>query len=155
MFELTRPWWEIIARAAIIYGGLFLVLRLFGKRQLGEFTPFDFIFLLLLSDSVSRALVGGDRSLIAAFLALVTLMALNLAMTYVTTRFHLAERLLEGRPQFLVREGKVDYAALRREGISKNDLLAALRKNGCESPNEADWVVLETTGTMTVKKRGG
>ena len=69
MFELTRPWWEIIARAAIIYVGLFLVLRLFGKRQLGEFTPFDLIFLLLVSDSVSRALVGGDRSLSAAFLA--------------------------------------------------------------------------------------
>jgi uncharacterized membrane protein YcaP (DUF421 family) len=153
MFELTRPWWEIIARAAIIYVGLFLVLRLFGKRQLGEFTPFDLIFLLLVSDSVSRALVGGDRSLSAAFLALVTLMALNLAMTYVTTRFHLAERLLEGRPQFLVRDGKVDYDALRREGVSKNDLLAALRKNGCESPGEADWVVLETAGTMTVKRR--
>jgi len=155
MFHMTAPWWELIARAAIIYGVMFAAIRLSGKRELGELTPFDLIFLLLISEQVSPALTGGDESILAAFVGLATLLALNVSVTIATARSHRAERILEGRPQFLIRNGRVDYARLRAESISKNDLLAALRENGCLRPSEVEWAVLETSGGISVKKSAG
>jgi uncharacterized membrane protein YcaP (DUF421 family) len=155
MLHMTAPLWEVIARAAIIYGVMFAAIRFAGKRELGELTPFDLIFLLLISEQVSPALTGGDDSVLAAFVGLATLLALNKAVTIVTARSHRAERILEGRPQFLVRKGRVDYARLRAEAISKNDLLAALRQNGCLRPSQVEWAVLETSGAISVKKSIG
>ena len=155
MFSLTVPWWEIALRAAIVYAGLFLLIRITGKREVGELTPFDLVFLLVIAEQVSPALTGGDESLTAAGVGLVTLMALNLAATYLTARVRLAERVMEGRPRFLVRAGKVDYETMRREAISKNELLTALRENGCFRPSEAAWAVLETDGSISVKPREG
>jgi uncharacterized membrane protein YcaP (DUF421 family) len=155
MFSMTVPWWDIAARAAIVYAALFLLIRLTGKREVGELTPFDLVFLLVISEQVSPALTGGDESLTAAGVGIVTLMGLNLGVTYLTARVRRAEHVLEGRPQFLVRRGKVDYDTLHREAISKNELLAALRENGCFVPGEAEWAVLETNGTISVKPRKG
>jgi uncharacterized membrane protein YcaP (DUF421 family) len=63
--------------------------------------------------------------------------------------------VLEGGPRFLIRNGRVDHGALHDEAVSKNDLLAALRENGCMRPSEAAWAMLETSGSISVKKRGG
>lgn len=152
MFTLTVPWWDIILRAAIIYAGLFALIRVAGKREVGELSPFDLVFLLLISEMVSPSLTNGDNSLAAAFIGLGTLLALNTLVTFLTSRFLRIERVLEGRPEFLLRNGKVDYRALRKEGLSNNDLMAALRENGCMRPSEAEWAVLETSGRISVKK---
>jgi uncharacterized membrane protein YcaP (DUF421 family) len=153
MFELQQPWWEIAARAAIVYAALFPLIRVFGKRELGQLTAFDFIFLLLIAQSVSRAMTGGDRSLTAAFVALSTLTLINFAVVFVTARVRVVQRVLEGRPQFLIRAGRIDHRALRREGLTNNDLFAALREHGCTEPEQVEWAILETTGAISVKKR--
>lgn len=153
MFSLTVPWWEIALRAAIVYAALFLLIRITGKREVGELTPFDLVFLLVIAEQVSPALTGGDESLAAAGIGLVVLTALNLGITYLTARIPRAERVLEGRPRFLIRRGRVEYETMRSEAVSKVELLAALRENGCFRPSEAEWAVLETNGSISVKPR--
>jgi uncharacterized membrane protein YcaP (DUF421 family) len=153
MFELMQPWWEIAVRAAVIYVTLFALIRVFGKRELGQLTAFDFIFLLLIAQSVSRAMTGGDRSLTAAFVALLTLTLINFAVVFATARVRIVQRALEGRPQFLSRSGRIDHGALRREGLTNNDLFAALREHGCTKAEDVEWAILETTGSISVKKR--
>ena len=155
MFSMTVSWWEIVVRAAVVYAALFLLIRITGKREVGELTPFDLVFLLVISEQVSPALTGGDESLAAAGIGLVTLMGLNFGITYLTSRIRSVERMLEGRPRFLIRRGAVEYETMRREAISKNELLAALRENGCFRPSEVEWAVLETNGTISVKPREG
>jgi uncharacterized membrane protein YcaP (DUF421 family) len=71
-------------------------------------------------------------------------------MSLVSRRF---ERLLEGRPRVLIRNGSVDYASLHRESVSHSELLMALRANQCFSPHQAAYAVLETDGTISVCKR--
>ena len=137
MFQLTVPWWEILARAALLYVVLFALVRMTGKRQVGEMTPFDLILLMLLSEQASQALSGGDQSVTGATMGLVILVMLNVAVVFITARWMRAEHWLEGRPQFLIRDGRVDYKMLKRESISKNDLMASLREHGCMSPHEA------------------
>lgn len=155
MFSISVPVWELVVRAAIVYVALFGVIRLTGKREVGELSPFDLVFLLLISEQVSPALTGGDESVVAAMIGLFVLTALNALVTHLTARFPPAERVLEGRPRFLIRRGRVDYRMLRREAVSKNELLAALRENGCFRPSQAEWAVLETDGVISVKPREG
>lgn len=153
MFSLTVPWWEIAARAAIVYCALFLLIRITGKREVGELTPFDLVFLLVISEQISPALSGGDQSLAGAGIGLATLMGLNLGITYLAARIPRAQRALEGRPRFLIRCGRVDYEMMRSEAISRNELLGALRESGCFRPSEVEWAVIETNGSITVKPR--
>lgn len=153
MFSISVSWWELAARAALIYVVLFALIRITGKREVGEMTPFDLVFLLLISEQVSPALTGGDQSVAAALIGLGVLMSLNLGVTYVAAHMVRAERVLEGRPRMLIRKGKVDYPTMRREAVSKNDLLAALRENGCFRPSQAEWAVLETNGAISVRPR--
>jgi uncharacterized membrane protein YcaP (DUF421 family) len=154
MFSISASVWELVLRAAIVYAALFVIIRLTGKREVGELSPFDLVFLLLMSEQVSPALTGGDESVTAAMIGLVTLTALNAGVTHLSARVPWAERMLEGRPRFLIRRGKVDYRTMRREAVSKNELLAALRENGCFRPSQAEWAVLETDGAISVKPRG-
>ena len=151
MFDLTLPWWELAARAALIYLGVLLLLRLLGKRQFGELGPFDIILLLLVSEAASNGLGGGDLSLPGAAILIVALLLLDWLIGKLAVRFTRVERALEGRARFLVRRGRVDYAVLREEGITHNELLAAVRSNGCFSPKEADYAVLEPTGSISVR----
>jgi uncharacterized membrane protein YcaP (DUF421 family) len=153
MFSLSVPWWEIVLRAALIYVVLFALIRIAGKREVGELSPFDLVFLLVIAEQASQALSGGDKSILGAGIGLVTMFTLNLAVTYLTARIPRAERVLEGKPRFLVAGGKVDYETMRREAVSKNELLAALRDKGCLRPSQADWAVLETDGTISVRPR--
>lgn len=155
MFSLTVPWWELLARGVIIYLAVFLLLRLTGKRQVGQLTPFDLVLLLLISEACSNALSGGDESVGGALVLIGTLLGLNLLIGWLTERSGLLERWLEGRPQFLIKNGKVDYDALQRESLSKNELLAAIRQEGCFTPDEVEYAVLETNGRISVRKRGG
>jgi uncharacterized membrane protein YcaP (DUF421 family) len=155
MFSLTVSWWEIVVRAAIIYVALFALIRITGKREVGEMTPFDLVFLLVIAEQVSPALTGGDDSVAAALIGLVVLLLLNSGVTMLTTRWRRAERLLESKPRLLVRNGKVDYAVLRREGISKNELLAAIRQQGAWRPQQVDWAVIETSGSISMRIRAG
>jgi uncharacterized membrane protein YcaP (DUF421 family) len=152
VLELTVPWWQLAVRGGVMFLGVLLLLRLSGKRQVGELTPFDLVLLLLVSEAASPALTGGDESMTGAAIVIATMLALNAVLGRIGSRSHRVERTLEGRPRFLIRNGRVDYTMLRRESVSKNDLLAALRAEGCGTPNQAEYAVLETSGKISVKK---
>ena len=153
MLELAVPWWELVARGAAIYVTVLALLRLGGKRQVGELTPFDLVLLLLISEAASPALTATADSWLASTIVIGTMLMLNMAIGYVSLRWRRIEGIVEGRPQFLVRHGKVDYRMLRRESISHRELLSALREAECFSPRDAEYAVLEASGRITVKKR--
>ena len=152
MFELTLPWWELVLRGGGIYVMVLLLLRISGKRELGQLAPFDLVLLLLISEAVSPALTGGDESWIGAAIVIAIMLLLD-AGVGLLSRWRPAERAIEGRPRFLLRGGRVDYRMLRSEQITRNDLLAALRAQGCFRPSQAEYAVLETSGKISVKKR--
>lgn len=155
MFDLELPFWEPSVRAILVYCGLLILLRVTGKRQVGELTPFDIILLLLISESASQALHGGDRSVTGGVLLVVTLLALNWAVSKLGANWRRFDRALEGRPCMLIRHGRVNYELLRKESISHNELMAALRAGGCLTPHEADYAVLESSGQISVRRMDG
>lgn len=153
MLALSIPWWELLVRSGVVYLMVLILLRLTGKRQVGQFTPFDLVLLLLISEGASNAIRANENSLTGAFLVIIAMLAANWTMGKISSHSKLFERLMEGRPRFLIRNGKVDYDSLRKESIAHNDLLIALRSQQCFSPHQAAYAVLETDGTITICKK--
>ncbi len=132
-------------RVALVYAGLLLLLRLAGKRTLGQMTPFDLLTLLLLSNAVQNAMIGPDNSLTGGLLAAAILLLFNRAVASSPLR-----QTLEGSPTLLIQNGQILHEALRREGIELEELDAALREHGVSMPEQGASAVLEIDGTISV-----
>ena len=127
MFALAMPWWEFILRAVVVYAVVLGMVRLGGKRALGQITPFDVLLIVLLGNAVQNALLGQDTSLAGGLLLAATLITLNYTVGWVTTRSRRMERLIEGEPVLVARDGKLLDSVRklpRQADISKVERLA-------------------------------
>jgi uncharacterized membrane protein YcaP (DUF421 family) len=144
---------ELIARALIVYAFVFVLLRLIGKKHVGEMAPFDLVVLLILSECVQGALVADDKSMTGGLIAAATLFGASEVVGYVSWRSKRASRALEGTPRVLVRNGKVCNEVMARGEITQSELLEALRKAGCTSLTKVRYAVLENDGNITIGLR--
>lgn len=141
---------SIALRTGIVYLALLVGLRLTGKRQVGQMTPFDLLLLLLLANAVQNAMTGPDTSVLGGLAAAATLFAVNAAVAWTARRGARVERLVEGTPTLLIRHGREIGPNLAREGISREDLLRALREHGVEAVEDVRTAILEVDGTVSV-----
>jgi uncharacterized membrane protein YcaP (DUF421 family) len=141
---------ELVARTAIVYAVFILVLRAFGKRELGQFTIFDLALLLLAANALQPAMTGPDTSVGGGLVILATIFALNWLTAMVRERVPFARRLLESEPTVLARNGAWLDAAVKAEDVDQDDLGAALREHGIERIEDAQLVVLEGDGSISV-----
>jgi uncharacterized membrane protein YcaP (DUF421 family) len=155
MWQMAVPWWELVLRSAIVYGFMLVLLRITGKRQVGQLAPFDLVLLLVLSNAVQNSMNAGDNSLIGGLLSATTLVALNFLVAIVTYRSKFAEGLVEGRPQVLIHNGQLYERILRDARLTHHELNAALRQAGCLEVRDVRCAVLETNGSITVIARDG
>lgn len=153
MFELAMPWWEFVLRAGIVYFILLVMIRVSGKRTMGQFTPFDMLLVVLLGNAVQNALLGKDTSVGGGLLLAATLIALNWLVGLVSARSSRVETAIEGSPVLLARNGKIYRDVLRKELISRADFDKALREAGCTEVDDIHSAVLETNGHITIIKR--
>ncbi|TMF77606.1 MAG: DUF421 domain-containing protein [Chloroflexi bacterium] len=147
------PAWELVLRAALIYGALLVALRLFGKREVGQFTLFDLVFILLVANALQPAITGPDTSLGGGFILIVTLVALNFLVGKLDNlpRFH---RLFTPAPAVVVRDGKYLTDVMRREGVDQEEVEMAIREHGIADVKEVQLAVLEADGTISVLPTG-
>lgn len=150
MFELSMPWWEFVLRAVVVYMAILVMVRMSGKRTVGQFTPFDMILLVLLGTAVQNSLIGKDISLVGGLILAVTLIGLNYLVALVTSRSKRADRLIEGVPVVLARDGRRFERALKRELVSPADFDEAMRQSGCADIAKVKLALLETNGQITI-----
>lgn len=147
------PWWELIIRAVFVYVLLIGLLRISGKRQIGQLAPFDLVLLLVLSNAVQNAMNGGDNSITAGVISAATLIGLNFIAGYLTYRSKLLERIMEGQPEVLIHNGKLFEKVMARSQLTHHELNAALRQSGCLTVGEVQTAILENNGSITVTRR--
>lgn len=155
MFDLTLPWWEFVVRAIVIYLFLLALLRMSGKRQIGQLATFDLVLLLVLANSVQNAMNGGDNSLAGGIILATTLVALNVAVSYLTQRNRAVELFIDGRPEVLIHNGRLFESVMEHAKITRHEINAALRQAGVASPDEVHTAILENNGTITVTPKVG
>jgi uncharacterized membrane protein YcaP (DUF421 family) len=150
---MSVAWWELILRGVIVYGFLLVLLRITGKRQVGQLAPFDLVLLLVLSNSVQNSMNGGDNSLLGGLVSATTLVALNYLVGIVTHRSKTMEQLVEGRPIVLIHNGKLFEDVMDRAQLTHHELNSALRQAGCDCVQEVHCAILENNGSITVTSR--
>lgn len=153
MWTVSVTWWELIVRAVIVYTLLMVLLRITGKRQVGQLAPFDLVLLLVLSNAVQNAMNGGDNSVLGGIISAVTLIALNFLLGYITYRSKRVERLVEGKPEVLIHNGRLNEEVMARAQLTHHELNAALRQEGCVAVAEVHCAILENNGSITVHQR--
>src|SRR2546426_8794920 len=128
MFKLAAPAWQILVRSVLVYIAVFAGLRLMGKRELGQMTVFDLVVILLIANAVQSAMVGSDVSIEGGVLAALVLLVANRAVAALRLRGGVWGRLIEGTATVLVSNGEVVQPHLRKEGIDREELEAAIRE---------------------------
>jgi uncharacterized membrane protein YcaP (DUF421 family) len=146
MFALGIPVLEKILRAVIVYVFLIVGLRLAGKRELAQLNPFDLVVLLTLSNTVQNAIIGEDNSVTGGLIGCATLLLIN----YLVIRFLFAheriDRLVEGKPDVLIKHGRIQKDHLKRELLTKHELEIAAHRQGFSDLQEIDGAAIEPGG---------
>jgi len=150
MWNMAVPWWELIVRGIVVYLFLLALLRITGKRQVGQLAPFDLVLLLVLANAVQNSMNAGDNSLIGGLITATTLIGLNFLVSLVTHRNKKLEAIVEGRPQILIHNGKLFEEVMAKAQLTHHELNAALRRSGCTSVAEVHSAILENNGAISV-----
>ena len=153
LFELSAPWWELVLRGAVVYFVLLVLVRLSGKRTVGEFTPFDLVVVVLLSEAVSNSLIGEETSLTGGLIVAMVLISLNWMIGFLTARSPKLDRIVEGRPVLVARDGEVFEDVLRRQSITIAEFEAEMRASDCAGPEEIQFAMVEPNGHISIVKR--
>jgi uncharacterized membrane protein YcaP (DUF421 family) len=153
MWKLSIPWYELILRGALVYIFLLVLLRVTGKRQVGQLSPFDLVLLLVLSNAVQNAMTGSDNSVTGGILCAVTLVILNYLVGLATFKSKRLEALVEGRPEILIHNGVLFPEVLERQKLTHHELNSALRAAGCACVEEVHFAIIENDGQITVQPR--
>ena len=145
----SLPWWELALRAVVIYVGLLVALRLFGKREVGQFTLYDLVFILLVANALQPAITGPDTSVVGGFILIVALVGLNFIVGKLDNlpRFH---RIFTPAPAVIVKDGKYLSDVMKREGVDEEEVEMAMREHGVIDLKEVQLAVLEPDGTISV-----
>jgi uncharacterized membrane protein YcaP (DUF421 family) len=143
---------EIALRTAVIYVVVLLGVRLSGKREVGQMTPFDLTLLLLISNAVQNAMTGPDTSLVGGVVAAATLLIVNYFVAEVAGGNRRFRKFVEGQPSLLIHDGQIISAHMAKEHVSMDELERALREHGIGSYHDVALGVLEVDGSISFLK---
>lgn len=152
MFEMDHPWWEFVVRGAAVYLILLLMVRVSGRRTVGQFTPFDLLVVMLLSEAVSNSLTGGDQSLFGGFIVAAVLVGLNMTMSFLSSHSKKMSDILDGSAVLLGRDGELYDKVMKRCRISREEVDQALRCADCDI-KDMRCAFLEADGQITIQKK--
>jgi uncharacterized membrane protein YcaP (DUF421 family) len=155
MFSSGVPLVERVIRAALVYGFLLLAIRIFGKREMGQMTSFDIVLLLSLSNMLQNAMIGADDSVIGGMVGAGVLLVINLLVAVIVFRFRRVERLVEGDPKVLVRDGELQQGVLRQELLTEQDVVSAIHRQGLDTLDDVRIAYAEPNGEITVIPKPG
>ncbi|HEX7225214.1 MAG TPA: DUF421 domain-containing protein [Candidatus Limnocylindria bacterium] len=144
---------DIALRATVIFVALYLLVRLMGKRELAQMTPFELIVLVVIGDLIQQGVTQNDFSLTGAIIAISTIAFLAMAMSWAAYLWPRAERLLEGEPRVIVRDGEILEHNLRRNRLTRSEIETEMRLAGIGHLEDVAWAILEPRGKISFIQR--
>ena len=155
MWTLGLPPLELVARTVAVYLMFLAALRIFGKREIGQFTLFDLALVLLAANALQPAVTGPDQSIPGAAIILATIFILNRLIAMLRRRVPFVRRLLEFQPTVIGQDGAWLAKAVDGEDLDQDDLDAALREHGLDSVKDVKQAVLEEDGSLSIVPMDG
>src|SRR3954449_2659508 len=154
MFHMGISVGEKLLRALIVYVFLLFALRVLGKRELAQQDTLDFLVLLLVANAVQNGIIGNDNSVTGAIVGALALFAINFSFKALAYRYPCADRVFEGSPSYLIKDGQFMDGTMRREQISKPELRAIAQRQGYDSLQAVGTAIRETDGTVRFERAG-
>ena len=155
MFVTGISYGEKTLRTILVYAAIVILLRLAGKRELAQLNSLDLAVVLLLANVVQNAVIGNDNSLVGGVYGAAVLVAVNAlfvrVQAYLSWRAPRLERVLEGKPSVLIRDGRLQIKTLRRLALRPADVIASSRKQGAEHVRDVREMVLAPGGGMLIE----
>lgn len=140
---------DIILRASVMFFIMYTLLRMLGKRELSQVTPFELVLLIVMGDLVQQGITHNDLSMTGATLAIATIAFWALTLSWITYLSPRAERMLEGVPRVLVRNGEIVEPNMRRDRITRAELEIEMRLAGIARVTDVSWAILEPNGKIS------
>jgi uncharacterized membrane protein YcaP (DUF421 family) len=142
---------DSVLRPLAIYVVLLILFRIAGKRSLAQITTFDFVLLLIISETTQQALLGDDRSVTNAVVVMCTLIAADIALSIAKQRWPALERWMEGMPVIVLREGRILSDRMQWLRVDEDDILTAAREaHGIERLDQIKYAVVERSGGISI-----
>jgi uncharacterized membrane protein YcaP (DUF421 family) len=155
VLDLTVPAWEIVVRTIVVYLAVLLLLRVAGKRELGQMSVIDLVVILVIANAVQNSMNGGDTSLIGGIIAAATLVAVNVLLGRLGRRVPFVSHLFIEEPTLLMSDGELIAKHMERERIDREDIEMAAREHGIPDLSGVSMAILEPDGSISViPKRG-
>jgi uncharacterized membrane protein YcaP (DUF421 family) len=143
----------IAAKTAVIYLFLIAGLRVLGKRELGQMSLYDLVMIIVLGNAVQNAMINNDNTLGGGLVAAAVLLLMNRAFNAVALRSERFARIMVGEPVLIVSDGQMLDRAMRHQGITSDQVMAAIREHGFEDLSGVHLATLEVDGTISVVPR--
>ncbi len=144
---------DSVLRGATVYVVLLILFRIVGKRSLAEITTFDFVLLLIISEATQQAMIDNDNSMTNAFLIIITLLSLDIALSVTGQRFRIVDRLVNDVPMVLVEDGRVLKDRMTKSRVEETDILQSARQEGLERLDQIKYAVLERSGGISIIRK--
>ncbi|HWT42210.1 MAG TPA: DUF421 domain-containing protein [Sphingopyxis sp.] len=146
---------DIVLRASAMFFLLYALLRLMGKRELGQMTPFELVLLVVMGDLIQQGVTHNDFSLTGALLAIVTFAFWALTLSWATYLFPRLKNMLEGHPRVVVKQGEIIRDNLHRDRLTTDEIESEMRLAGIARLSDVEWAILEPQGKISFIKRSG
>ncbi|MCE5313933.1 MAG: YetF domain-containing protein [Armatimonadota bacterium] len=153
MWHASFPYWQFVVRAAVVYIAIIVLLRLGGKRQVGQMGVAEFVAILLISNAVQNSMNGNDGSITGGLILATVIIILSILVEYATFKSKRWEYIVQGRPTLLVHHGKIIRHNLDRERLNVRELKTILRRQGIHDLDEVAEAILESDGYVSVTKK--
>ena len=137
----------------LIYAVLLVALRLFGKREVGQFTLYDLVFILLVANALQPAITGPDTSLVGGLILIIAFVVTNWAVGRLADVPQL-HRFFAAPPAVIVKDGVYQRRTMRREGVDPEEVEMAAREHGVKDVTDVERAVLEEDGSISIVASG-
>ncbi len=142
---------EKILRPIIVYFALIFLLRIFGKRELGQLNPFDLVVILSLSNTVQNAIIGEDNSLVGGIVGACALLSINYLMAIFKYNSKTVENIIEGKSRTIIENSKINQKVVRRELLTEEDLDTIAHRESLNNAKEIEKCVIDSNGSFLVE----
>jgi uncharacterized membrane protein YcaP (DUF421 family) len=140
---------DIALRAVFLYAFVVFLIRVMGRRELSSLSAVDLVLLIVLGDAIQQGLTQDDYSVTGAVIAVSTIAAVQVLISYVSFRSKRARRVLEGEPIVIVQSGKLIEGNMKRERLTEDEVAEEMRKQQIATVDDVEWAILESDGTMS------
>lgn len=140
----------LLIRTIILYFLVILVMRLMGKRQIGELQPYEFVITIMISDLAMLPMQDVKLPLLFGIIPMLTLLLLKMFLTQIQLKSQFARKIIEGEPAILIYRSKINYKALKTQQINIDELMEELRIAGYFDLDEIQYAILETNGDLSI-----